>query len=75
MRVRTQSERLAPAARKRALSVPVLGSRSALMAIVCSSVWQSQGSPFGAAETVTELGDLAGGPVAFRQSGDQSGYH
>ena len=30
----------------RALSVPVLGSLSALMAMVCSSVWQSQGSPF-----------------------------
>src|SRR5580700_7997363 len=46
IRVRTQTDRLAPAARNRALSVPVLGSRSALMAMVCSSVWQSQGSPF-----------------------------
>src|ERR1700733_4605597 len=33
------------------------------------------GLAIGAAKTVTELGDLARGPVTLRQTGDQSGHH
>src|SRR6266849_2857733 len=44
--VRSQKERLAPAAKKRELSVPVSACVSQLMAHTCSSGAQSQFSPF-----------------------------
>ena len=45
VRVLTQNDRTAPAARYRAESVPDFPSRSSLTATVCSAVSQSHGSP------------------------------
>src|SRR5438046_5029283 len=56
--VRNQNDFRAPAARKRALSVPVSACVSQLIAQTCSSGAQSQTSPFRSEEHTSELQSL-----------------
>ncbi len=68
--VRSQNDCRAPAARKRALSVPVSLRFSQLMAQMCSSGAQSQSLPVLRAHAVTVLRNFAGDPARLGKCGD-----